>query len=34
MAKIVQVELLMVDLQPKVRCVNAIQSFVSQETRQ
>lgn len=32
MAKIVQVELLMVDLAPKVRRVDAIQSFVSQET--
>lgn len=32
MARIVQVELLMVDLAPKVRRVDAIQSFVSQET--
>lgn len=32
MAKIVHVELLMVDLAPKVRRVDAIQSFVSQET--
>ena len=32
MAKIVRVELLMVDLVPKVKRVDAIQSFVSQET--
>ncbi|KFL25833.1 mandelate racemase [Devosia sp. 17-2-E-8] len=32
MAKIVRVELLMVDLKPKVKRVDAIQSFVSQET--
>ncbi|PZO79245.1 MAG: mandelate racemase [Mesorhizobium amorphae] len=32
MAKIVRVEFLMVDLQPKVKRVDAIQSFVSQET--
>ena len=32
MAKISRVELMMVDLQPKVRRVDAIQSFVSQET--
>jgi L-alanine-DL-glutamate epimerase-like enolase superfamily enzyme len=32
MAKITRVELLMVDLQPKVKRVDAIQSFVSQET--
>jgi L-alanine-DL-glutamate epimerase-like enolase superfamily enzyme len=32
MAKIVHVELLMVDLKPKVKRVDAIQSFVSQET--
>jgi len=32
MARIERVELLMVDLQPKVRRVDAIQSFVSQET--
>jgi L-alanine-DL-glutamate epimerase-like enolase superfamily enzyme len=32
MAKITQVELLMVDLKPKVKRVDAIQSFVSQET--
>jgi len=32
MAKITRVELLMVDLKPKVRRVDAIQSFVSQET--
>jgi L-alanine-DL-glutamate epimerase-like enolase superfamily enzyme len=32
MAKIVRVELLMVDLIPKVKRVDAIQSFVSQET--
>lgn len=32
MAKIVRVEFLMVDLKPKVRRVDAIQSFVSQET--
>jgi L-alanine-DL-glutamate epimerase-like enolase superfamily enzyme len=31
-AKIVQVELMMVDLTPKVKRVDAIQSFVSQET--
>ncbi|GGF44206.1 mandelate racemase [Youhaiella tibetensis] len=32
MAKITRVELLMVDLKPKVKRVDAIQSFVSQET--
>ena len=32
MAKIARVELLMVDLKPKVKRVDAIQSFVSQET--
>jgi L-alanine-DL-glutamate epimerase-like enolase superfamily enzyme len=32
MAKIVRVEILMVDLPPKVKRVDAIQSFVSQET--
>jgi L-alanine-DL-glutamate epimerase-like enolase superfamily enzyme len=32
MAKIVRVEFFMVDLQPKVRRVDAIQSFISQET--
>jgi len=32
MAKITRVEILMVDLQPKVKRVDAIQSFVSQET--
>lgn len=32
MAKIVRVDLLMVDLKPKVKRVDAIQSFVSQET--
>lgn len=32
MARIEKIELLMVDLQPKVRRVDAIQSFVSQET--
>jgi len=32
MSKIVRVELLMVDLKPKVKRVDAIQSFVSQET--
>lgn len=32
MAKIVRVELMMVDLTPKVKRVDAIQSFVSQET--
>ncbi len=32
MAKITRVELLMVDLKPKVRRVDAIQSFISQET--
>ncbi len=32
MARIVRVELLMVDLKPKVKRVDAIQSFVSQET--
>ena len=32
MAKITRVELLMVDLTPKVKRVDAIQSFVSQET--
>lgn len=32
MAKIARVELMMVDLQPKVKRVDAIQSFVSQET--
>src|SRR4051795_8370849 len=32
MAKITRIELLMVDLQPKVKRVDAIQSFVSQET--
>ncbi|HEV7284726.1 MAG TPA: mandelate racemase/muconate lactonizing enzyme family protein, partial [Kaistia sp.] len=32
MAKIVRVEGLMVDLKPKVKRVDAIQSFVSQET--
>lgn len=32
MARIERIELLMVDLQPKVRRVDAIQSFVSQET--
>lgn len=32
MAKIVRIELLMVDLKPKVKRVDAIQSFVSQET--
>lgn len=32
MAKIVRVEALMVDLVPQVRRVDAIQSFVSQET--
>ena len=32
MAKIVRIELLMVDLLPKVKRVDAIQSFVSQET--
>ncbi|MBE7185953.1 MAG: mandelate racemase/muconate lactonizing enzyme family protein, partial [Methylobacterium mesophilicum] len=32
MARIARVELLMVDLQPKVKRVDAIQSFVSQET--
>ena len=32
MAKIVRVEALMVDLKPKVKRTDAIQSFVSQET--
>lgn len=32
MSRIVRIELLMVDLQPKVKRVDAIQSFVSQET--
>ena len=32
MAKITRVEILMVDLKPKVKRVDAIQSFVSQET--
>ena len=32
MAKIERVEVLMVDLKPKVKRVDAIQSFVSQET--
>lgn len=32
MAKIIRVEILMVDLKPKVKRVDAIQSFVSQET--
>jgi L-alanine-DL-glutamate epimerase-like enolase superfamily enzyme len=32
MAKIVRIDLLMVDLKPKVKRVDAIQSFVSQET--
>jgi L-alanine-DL-glutamate epimerase-like enolase superfamily enzyme len=32
MSKITQVEILMVDLQPKVKRVDAIQSFISQET--
>ena len=32
MAKITHVEILMVDLKPKVKRVDAIQSFVSQET--
>ncbi len=32
MARIVRIEGLMVDLKPKVKRVDAIQSFVSQET--
>ena len=32
MSRIVRVEILMVDLKPKVKRVDAIQSFVSQET--
>ena len=32
MARITRVEILMVDLKPKVKRVDAIQSFVSQET--
>jgi L-alanine-DL-glutamate epimerase-like enolase superfamily enzyme len=32
MSKITQVEILMVDLQPKVKRVDAIQSFISQQT--